>query len=41
MRMFLPDVRGGTAIQYCLIATSVSAFVIVAAVTLVAVAGWF
>ena len=39
MKMFLPDAAGGTAIQYCLIATSLSALVMVTAVTLAAVAG--
>jgi Flp pilus assembly pilin Flp len=29
MRMFLPDAAGGTAIQYCLIAVSLSALVMV------------
>jgi Flp pilus assembly pilin Flp len=39
--MFLPDVAGGTAIQYCLIATSLSALVMVTAVTFAAIAGMF
>jgi Flp pilus assembly pilin Flp len=37
MRMFLPDVAGGTAIQYCLIATSLAALVMVTSVTLAAI----
>jgi Flp pilus assembly pilin Flp len=35
-KFFLPDVAGGTAIQYCLIATTLGALVIVTAVTLAA-----
>jgi hypothetical protein len=37
MRMFLPDLAGGTALQYCIIGTSLAALVMVTAVTLAAI----
>jgi Flp pilus assembly pilin Flp len=40
MKIFLPDAAGGTPVQYCLIFTSLSALVMVTAVTLAAVAGF-